>query len=55
MEEPIIKLNGWKTIATVAKEKGCSTQYISRLIRSHKYHVREYPELNNLRLVKDKE
>ncbi|PTX14480.1 hypothetical protein C8N40_111145 [Pontibacter mucosus] len=54
MQEPVIKLNGWKTIKDYAKEKQVTTQYISKLIRLDKVHWRTIPELNNLRLVKDK-
>lgn len=51
MKEPGINLNGWKTIKDLAKEKGCTTQYLSKLIKAGALPVREYPELNGLRLV----
>jgi hypothetical protein len=51
MKEPLIELNGWVTIKTLAAKKGCSTNYLSKLIKQNKLQVKEYPELNNLRLV----
>lgn len=51
MEEPLIQLNGWKTIKDLAKEKGCTTQYLSKLVRQGKLKAISYPELNQLKLV----
>ena len=51
MKEPLIELNGWVTIKTLAEQKGCSTNYLSKLIKAEKLPVKEYPELNGLRLV----
>lgn len=51
MREPIIQLNGWITIKDLAEKRGCSTNNISKFIRLRKIPYREYPELNNLKLV----
>lgn len=53
MKEPQINLNGWQTIKAIAAKRGCSTQYISQLMRQGKIQFREYPELNGLKLVYD--
>ncbi|MDO6388982.1 hypothetical protein Q4E40_02500 [Pontibacter sp. BT731] len=54
MQEPIIKLNGWKTIKDYAKEKQVTTNCISKLVKLNKIDWREYPELNGLKLVKER-
>lgn len=51
MKEPEINLNGWVTIAELAKRKGCTTNYISKLVKQNKIKYREFPELNGLKLV----
>ena len=54
MKEPEINLNGWRTLSSIAKERGCTTQNISQLIRRGGYEIRIITELNNLKLVKEK-
>lgn len=51
MQQPEIKLNGWITIKDLATKRGCSTQYLSKVIKQGKLTCLEYPELNNLKLV----
>jgi hypothetical protein len=55
MQEPNINLNGWQTIRDYAKERGVSTQYISKLVREGKLRAISYPALNDLKLVKERE
>lgn len=55
MEEPQINLNGWLTIKAYAKLKGVPTQNISMLVKRDKIEVRVFPELNNMKLVRERE
>lgn len=41
----VINLSEWMTQADKAREKGCSKQYISELIRNGKLKSRKIPEL----------
>jgi hypothetical protein len=54
MSEPLITLNGWQTIKSYATARNVSTQYISKLIKQGKLDTYICPQLNNLKLVKEK-
>jgi hypothetical protein len=41
----IIDLNKWQTQTQLAKEKGCSVEYICKLIRLGKLNTWKIPEL----------
>jgi NADPH-dependent curcumin reductase CurA len=51
MKEPEITLNGWITIKALADQKGCTTNYISNLIKQGKIPFREHPLLKGFKLV----
>jgi hypothetical protein len=52
--KPLINLNGWQTIKSYATARNVSTQYISKLIKQGKLDTYICPQLNNLKLVKEK-